>query len=448
MSKTISPVNVATDTFQVWVQRTNDIISELGTSIVTASLSGDTTVGSSTLSGTLTANTVVGTNLMRTNTIDTKVGNSSPLEVRSQSKFTSTEQISVSLDNSVGPRVRVKNNNIAWHMGLRGSAGTGTDAQFIVGVEGSNYALRLGTDGIVYANTVILDTSSSSSFSAVRSDRTISANNGIVGGGDLTSDRTLGLTGNALSLHNMASTGMIVRTGSNTLTTRTIANGTGISITNGTGVSGNPTISIDSTVVVLSGSQTITGSKTFSLNTTFSSGINVTGAGINVTGDSTFNSNIGLPSGVILAFNGDRLKLYGDATNARIAAATHMNIDMTENGNLYVRDNAAANKFTLNTTSGDFTALGNVTAYSDERLKTNIRTIDNALDRVTEMRGVFFDKGGRPSTGVIAQEIERVLPEVVLEGEYKSVAYGNVIGVLIEAIKELKSEIEDLKRDR
>lgn len=98
--------------------------------------------------------------------------------------------------------------------------------------------------------------------------------------------------------------------------------------------------------------------------------------------------------------------------------------------------------------TGDFTSPGNVTAYSDERLKTNIRTIDNALDKVSQLRGVYFDKDGKASTGVIAQEIEKVLPEVVLNGEYKSVAYGNVIGVLIEAIKELKSEIEELKRDK
>ena len=102
--------------------------------------------------------------------------------------------------------------------------------------------------------------------------------------------------------------------------------------------------------------------------------------------------------------------------------------------------------------SGDFSVFGNitasqnVTAYSDERLKTNVRTIDNALDKVSNMRGVYFDKDGAASTGVIAQEVEKVLPEVVFDGEYKSVAYGNIVGILIEAIKELKNEIELLKQ--
>ena len=99
--------------------------------------------------------------------------------------------------------------------------------------------------------------------------------------------------------------------------------------------------------------------------------------------------------------------------------------------------------------SGDIVADGNVTAYSDARLKENVRTIEGALDKVSQMRGVYFDKDGKAGTGVIAQEIEKVLPEVVLTGEeYKSVAYGNIVGVLIEAIKELKEEIEELKRGK
>jgi hypothetical protein len=96
--------------------------------------------------------------------------------------------------------------------------------------------------------------------------------------------------------------------------------------------------------------------------------------------------------------------------------------------------------------AGDFTAVGNITAYSDERLKSNIRTIDNALDKVLQMRGVYYDKDGITSTGVVAQEIEKIFPEVVQDGEFKSVAYGNIVGVLIEAIKELKQEIDMLKR--
>ncbi len=97
--------------------------------------------------------------------------------------------------------------------------------------------------------------------------------------------------------------------------------------------------------------------------------------------------------------------------------------------------------------SGNLVATGNVTAYSDSRLKTDVDTIENALDKVSKLRGVSFTKVDTQERGigVIAQEIEEVIPEVVQDGAYKSVAYGNIVGVLIEAIKELKSEIEELK---
>jgi hypothetical protein len=104
------------------------------------------------------------------------------------------------------------------------------------------------------------------------------------------------------------------------------------------------------------------------------------------------------------------------------------------------------NRFTIDA-SGNVTATGNVTAYSDVRLKSNIQTIESGLDKVCAMRGVTFEKDGVASLGVIAQEVEQVIPEVVFTDAdgMKSVAYANLVGVLIEAIKELKLEIEILK---
>lgn len=93
-------------------------------------------------------------------------------------------------------------------------------------------------------------------------------------------------------------------------------------------------------------------------------------------------------------------------------------------------------------------ASGNVTAYSDVSLKENIHTISDALSKVTKLRGVSYVRKDtkQKSIGVIAQEIEKVLPEVVETTEYKSVAYGNIVGLLIESIKELKTEVDDLKK--
>ena len=98
--------------------------------------------------------------------------------------------------------------------------------------------------------------------------------------------------------------------------------------------------------------------------------------------------------------------------------------------------------------TGDFTATGNVTAYSDERLKENIKPIENAVDKVKQLRGVTYDwkETGEASVGVIAQEVEAVFPELVVENEeYKSVDYGKLTSVLIEAIKEQQAQIDELK---
>lgn len=99
-------------------------------------------------------------------------------------------------------------------------------------------------------------------------------------------------------------------------------------------------------------------------------------------------------------------------------------------------------------TGSNFTAYGNITAFSDEKLKTNIETITNALEKVCKMRGVMYTRidTDTRSSGVIAQEMQKVFPEVVHDtNEYLSVAYGNLVGVLIEAIKELENRIKKLE---
>ena len=101
--------------------------------------------------------------------------------------------------------------------------------------------------------------------------------------------------------------------------------------------------------------------------------------------------------------------------------------------------------------TGSVTATGDVTAFSDIRLKENVETIDNALDKVKSMRGVTYTKDGKDGLGVIAQEVEEVVPQVVHTVDddigTKSVAYGNLVGLLIEAVKEQQKQIDTLKND-
>jgi len=97
----------------------------------------------------------------------------------------------------------------------------------------------------------------------------------------------------------------------------------------------------------------------------------------------------------------------------------------------------------------DITISGEYKTTSDARLKTNVKTIENALDKITQIRGVEYDRidTDKHQIGVIAQEVEKVLPDVVYTSEdgMKSVSYGNIVAVLIESIKELKGEISELK---
>ena len=101
--------------------------------------------------------------------------------------------------------------------------------------------------------------------------------------------------------------------------------------------------------------------------------------------------------------------------------------------------------------SGDITASGDVTAFSDESVKENIRPIENPLDKVKSINGIVYNRTDledkSDKVGFIAQEIIKVLPEVVTENEdgKLSVAYGNITALLIEAIKEQQKQIDELK---
>jgi len=103
------------------------------------------------------------------------------------------------------------------------------------------------------------------------------------------------------------------------------------------------------------------------------------------------------------------------------------------------------------TTTAAITASGNITAYSDESLKDNIKQIEGAVEKVCALRGVEFDRNDLEENphqiGVIAQEVEKIIPEVVLTHEdgIKSVAYGSLVGLLIEAVKEQQEQINELK---
>tara|TARA_R110000744_G_scaffold26048_1_gene64300 strand:+ start:9536 stop:10201 length:666 start_codon:yes stop_codon:yes gene_type:complete len=97
--------------------------------------------------------------------------------------------------------------------------------------------------------------------------------------------------------------------------------------------------------------------------------------------------------------------------------------------------------------SGSIRTSASVFQSSDARLKDNIETVVEGLSKIVSSRGVTYDKDGTRNAGVIAQEIQKTIPEVVSEDNkgYLSVNYSGIIGYLIEAVKELKTEVEELK---
>ena len=105
----------------------------------------------------------------------------------------------------------------------------------------------------------------------------------------------------------------------------------------------------------------------------------------------------------------------------------------------------SGSNLTFNSADGTLTAT-DFNTTSDENLKDNIRTIEDPLTKVVEIRGVNFDwkETQKPSVGVIAQEVEKVFPELVANGEKKTVNYNGLIGLLIEVVKEQQTQINSL----
>jgi hypothetical protein len=207
-------------------------------------------------------------------------------------------------------------------------------------------------------------------------------------------------------------------------------------------------------------------------------------------GDSTLNGESNLTfDGTVLTINGTQLRdftvadtdvtaLVGGSTGTIIEGDTNGHVviglrddDTTDafsiisgDGNYYtdaydklafkVRSNGVTTIGGSTTISGSLNVTGDVIAYhsSDERLKENITPIANAIDKVNQIGGYEFDWNNDSShsghdIGVIAQEIEKVLPELVVNRDngYKAVRYEKIVALLIQAVKEQQSQIDELK---
>jgi len=167
-------------------------------------------------------------------------------------------------------------------------------------------------------------------------------------------------------------------------------------------------------------------------------------AGTNIT--TTYSLDSDLRGNVVFVGQNNQYVQFSDSNGGQI--------------NFY---NSAARKFVMED-DGDFHAANDIIAFSttpsDMRLKSDIEPITDALAKVNALTGYTFtyDHAGRKSAGLLAQEVEQVLPSAVSNKrlplgannneEYKTLQYDQTIALLVESVKELKSEIDILKRDK
>ena len=209
-------------------------------------------------------------------------------------------------------------------------------------------------------------------------------------------------------------------------------------------------------------------------------------------GDATFNNNIKFgDNGKALFGAGTDLAIFSDGTDGKIEASGTLILD-ADGTTISLRDGGTENSqigldsaglvmtvvgadkdFFISGNDGgsaitgvrvDFSDAGaiicngNITAFgntSDIKLKENIEVIPDALDKVKQLKGITFNykKDGKVSTGLIAQDLEKVLPEAVYEScdidndedKHLAIRYGNTVGLLVEAIKELEARVKELE---
>ena len=347
MAKPALAVITTSQTFQNWLDKTNEMVGIFRNSAITASPGGDTTEGDATLLGIFTSTEVVATSILKSDDIAARSASGtitfqSPVELVGTSKIVATFNYGAS-----GAQTRYTNGSLSWDMGVEDNS-TGN---FIIDTGVSPTKFKLSTAGtLTVPNIVVTEKIVADEF-------------------ELADGSPIGVS--AL----------------NELTDVTIA---------------SPS------------------------------------------------------SGQVLKYNGTAWVNGTDAAGST-DASTLDGLGSTQFLRSDADDTASGNYiFSGILQVGEIRSTGDViTNYSasDIALKENLQIINNSLDKVSQINGYTFNYIDRPEeriTGVIAQEIEKVLPEVVFDhernnGTYKAVRYDNIIPLLIEAIKELKGKVDDLE---
>jgi hypothetical protein len=270
----------------------------------------------------------------------------------------------------------------------------------------------------------------------------------VMSGASVTVSGALGVSG-AITASSTYAGGGLMTTGGN-IVIPDAGNIGSASDTDAISISSNGSIVMSGATVTVSGALGVSGETTLSTHLNMGDNdIIKLGAGsdLQLSHNGT-NSIIDNNTGSLL-IQSDALTLESDSGEDYLTAAVNGAVTLFyDNASKLATASGGVN------VTGTLTATTEVTVSSDVRFKSNIETIDSALDKVKAMRGVYFDKHGaedKRSVGVIAQEMQEVMPEVVVtddtEDKHLSVAYGNLVGVLIEAVKELSEEVSELRNN-
>ena len=174
-------------------------------------------------------------------------------------------------------------------------------------------------------------------------------------------------------------------------------------------------------------------------------------------GDTGANGDIDLAASQVLDFQGTTNQIETTSDGAQQITFSLANETRIEDSFIVGFEKATVNgspadylnvSSTGVTMSGNLNVAGNVDSASDLKLKENIEVIPNALEKIEALRGVEYTwkSNGQYSAGIIAQEVQAVMPQLVTEGEsHLSVQYNGLIGLLIEGMKEQQAQIEELK---
>jgi hypothetical protein len=485
MTVYIANVDLTTDTFEQWVEKTNYLIQAMSNVVI--STTSNVTIGSAVISGDFNANSLSSSNTgyLRAgqNTSNTVI---SPTVTVIQSSSTTNNVITSTGMLIDGVTQYSKTFTTIGNTTISGSSVAVDNITVVDSFRLGNTAFTISTANTEVANTLNLNVANSASFGDNQANVVINRDGISVYANP---------SGNLVVNSYMTSTDLYI----DNIYTKKIA-------------------------IIGASSNT-----TFSGNVFFYGSNNYFATGFSSNGDVTFNNSNGVitfnswtlfnasnnyfvrgltsantitTSGAITAYDGlntfDYVKFYGLTSgftalrSNTVSGSTVFTLPVSDGaaGDIMFTDGSGRLGFKApfsgnNTTdftirditarsigvgtsaagvSGDIRAAGNITAYysSDQRLKENVVNISNALTKVQSINGVEFDwtdayitqHGGFDGTfmrkhdvGVIAQQIEAVLPEVVMQRSdgYKAVKYEKIIALLIEAIKELKAEVDSLK---